>query len=244
VFQPQIRIDDASIHGVEALLRWERDGSLVSPDRFIEIAEEIGVIGELGHWVLEAACERLVAWRAIEHAPHRVAVNVSGRQLVDPGFADEVEEVLTRYGIRPGELELEITESVMLDATGGVLSVLDRLAARGVRLAIDDFGTGYSSLTYLRRLPVHVVKIDKSFITALGTDQQDSTIVAAIVGLSHALGLEVVAEGVEDPGHLSALFNLSCDIAQGYLFSPPVPEARLLELLADSSTLRLGASAA
>ncbi|MGO9872157.1 MAG: putative bifunctional diguanylate cyclase/phosphodiesterase [Acidimicrobiia bacterium] len=223
--QPIVDADTGIISGFEALVRWERPGhGLVAPDLFIPAAEETGLIVDIGAWVLDEACRHAAFW-AQRWPDHRldIAVNVSGRQLLTSDFVDTVTSTLARTGLDPTLLTLELTESVLIDDALSVEPLLHRLRALGVNLALDDFGTGYSSLTYLRAFPINIVKIDKSFIRAIGTEREDTAIVAAVIGLANNLGIDVVAEGVEQPEQLAVLHQLGCPRMQGYLFSPPVP---------------------
>jgi len=231
-FQPTVDLVSGCVSGAEALLRWERGGSLVGPSEFIEIAEDTGLINPIGAWVFEQACLEALRWQQRNSAkgPIDVAVNLSGRQVAQPDIVADLAGIITRTGIDPASIVIEVTESVLLENTEASLSTLERLKRLGVRIAIDDFGTGYSSLSYLRRFPVDLVKIDRSFVEQLGLDEQASTIVAAIIGLAHALGLKVVAEGVETPAQLGALTALDCDFAQGYYFAAPLPADDLAQV--------------
>jgi diguanylate cyclase (GGDEF)-like protein/PAS domain S-box-containing protein len=235
-YQPVLSLPDLRITGVEALVRWEHpERGLVLPGEFVPLAEETGIILELGDWVLAEACRQAAAWCGVvdPDRPLEVAVNLSTKQLGQPHLAKRVAALLERHHLPPAQVSLclEITESLMLEdpmVTGGLLGDLARL---GVRLAIDDFGTGYSSLAYLRRFPVHTLKVDRSFVSGLGLDGDSRAVVAAIIELAHALGLEVVAEGVEEQVQLDALVDLGCDRVQGFLFAHPAPPEALLELL-------------
>lgn len=223
-YQPMVSLRDPRCIGAEALVRWAHpDRGLLDPEQFIDLAEESGLIVPVGCWVIEDACRRSRRWRT-EHGPSFVvSVNLSGRQLSNPELARQVSTALEHTGADPAGLCFEITENVLMDdveATIGAITALKRL---GVTLSIDDFGTGYSSLGYLKRFPVDAVKVDRSFIHGLGTDPEDSAIVAAVVSLGHALGLTVIAEGVETDRQLSELVDLGCDAAQGYLFARPGP---------------------
>jgi diguanylate cyclase (GGDEF)-like protein/PAS domain S-box-containing protein len=235
-YQPVLSLPDLRITGVEALVRWEHpERGLLLPGEFVPLAEETGQILELGDWVLAEACRQAAAWCGELGADRtlEVAVNLSTKQLSQPNLAKRVAALLERHRLPPAQVSLclEITESLMLEdpmVTGGLLGDLARL---GVRLAIDDFGTGYSSLAYLRRFPVHTLKVDRSFVSGLGVDADSRAVVAAIIELAHALGLEVVAEGVEEQEQLDALVDLGCDRAQGFLFARPAPPETLPELL-------------
>jgi diguanylate cyclase (GGDEF)-like protein/PAS domain S-box-containing protein len=233
-YQPIVELTSGRIQGVEALLRWEHpDRGLLLPGEFITIAEETGLIVPMGRWVLEQTCRQLQRWAAEHPETARLVatVNISGRQLSHPRLVPEVEAVLQDTGIDPSRLDLEITESVLMDDVEMSAATLQRLKALGVRLVVDDFGTGYSSLSYLRQFPVDAMKVDQSFVYGLGTDPGDSAIVAAIVSLAHTLGLQAVAEGVETPQQLVELRALACDYAQGFYMARPLTGDALLDLI-------------
>jgi diguanylate cyclase (GGDEF)-like protein len=233
-YQPVMDVADGTVRGVEALVRWQHpERGLLSPGEFIDAAESSGVIVEIGAWVLRTACRHVVGLGATRLRPLRVAVNISARQLGHPGFIGSVAEILRTTGIDPGLVCLEITESVLMEDTQAAIESLTALKTLGVELAIDDFGTGFSSLSYLRRFPVDIVKVDRSFVGGLGLDASADAIVAAVVNLSHALRLRVVAEGVEQEAQLIALRALHCDEAQGFYWSRPRPPAELDQALAD-----------
>ena len=241
-YQPVVSVYDGLAVGSEALLRWEHpEHGVVGPDRFISIAEESGLIVSIGNWVLDEACRQVRRWQdAGWWGPGAsVEVNLSARQIDHPDVVGTVERALEHSGIAPEHLTLEITESALMEDPRWTLRVLRGLKDLGVALAIDDFGTGYSSLSYLQRFPLDVLKIDRSFVAGLGSEPGGSEIVGAVVGLAHALGLEVVAEGVETEAQLAELRDLGCDFAQGYLFSRPAPPAEVAELYgpAGASTL-------
>jgi diguanylate cyclase (GGDEF)-like protein len=230
-YQPLVSIRTGRAVGAEALVRWVRpDGRMVSPAEFIPVAEETGLIGRIGSWVLAQACNQAHLWQlAVEgDSPLEMGVNVSGRQLGDPDLVPTVASVLNRPGQRLS-LCLEITESVLLSAE--TLPVLHDLKGLGVRLAVDDFGTGYSSLASLRKYPVDVVKIDRQFITGIDTDPSARAVVKAIVEVTHALGMESLAEGVETREQLDVLGELGCDVAQGFLLARPAPAEDLVDRL-------------
>ncbi len=231
MYQPQFDIDSQRIVGLEALLRWNHPShGLVSPAQFVPIAEESGLILPLGIWVLEQSCAQALRWLAQGRRDFRVAVNVSAVQLRFPGFVDTVAQVLQRTGCHPHHLELELTESSLMENVEMAMETLTQLSKLGVALAIDDFGTGYSSLGYLKRLTLDKLKIDKSFIDDVLIDRSDAEITATIVMMAHNLGLRVIAEGVESDGQLAFLRQLGCDEVQGYLFSKPLPVEALAEL--------------
>ncbi|WNV75584.1 EAL domain-containing protein [Geodermatophilus sp. DSM 44513] len=230
LYQPVVDTASGCLVGVEALVRWQHPTrGLLGPDAFIAVAEDTGLVVPLGEWVLQEACRQLAAWRRAG-LDLTVAVNVSARQLADPQFPDLVAAVVTTSGVDPAAVCLELTETALLDATGATVATLRRLHAFGVRLALDDFGTGFSSLTFLKRFPIDVVKIDRSFVCDLVDDTSDAAIVAAVVTLGRSLGLQTVAEGVEHADQLTALRQLGCQLAQGYLFSAPTTAARVATL--------------
>ena len=239
-YQPVVEIGGSAAVGVEALLRWQHpEHGLMAPGRFIPVAEESGLIIPIGTWVMHEACRQLRMWQAERVGSPRgtVEVNLSARQIDHPEIVDTVERILQETGLPPANLTLEITESALMHDASSALRVLRALKELGCTLAIDDFGTGYSSLSHLQRFPLDILKIDKSFVDELGEDRGGAEIVAAVVKLAHALGLEVIAEGVETERQLDALAHLDCDFAQGYLFSRPVPAHEL----AAGFALRLGA---
>jgi EAL domain-containing protein (putative c-di-GMP-specific phosphodiesterase class I) len=222
-YQPLVEIATGRVTGAEALVRWQHpERGMVPPLEFISAAESTGQIIDIGLLVLSRACEQAVRWAAAGEAI-RVSVNVAVEQLRHGDFPDAVSEVLQRTGLPPDLLCLEITESSMMRSGDERATDLTRLRELGVHLAIDDFGTGYSSLSYLHQLPVDEIKIDRSFINRLGVDPRDNHLVEAIIGLANAMDLVIVAEGVETKEHLEFLADRGCQLAQGYLFSPPLP---------------------
>ena len=233
-YQPIVDLSSGAMVSGEALLRWNHpERGLVSPDAFIPLAEETGLIVPIGAWVLEQACQQLVQWQRTEPSMS-VAVNLSVRQLLAPDIAGVIASVLMRTGARAEGLCLELTESVFMEDVEYFGRTLTGLKALGARLAIDDFGTGYSSLSYLKRFPVDAVKVDRAFVDGLGTDPHDTALVAAIVAMADALGLEVTAEGVEDQEQMSNLKGLGCRRAQGFHLAPPMPAAAMADLVAQS----------
>lgn len=224
-YQPRLDLSSGTITGVEALLRWHRaDGSVVSPLQFIGVLEETGLIVPVGQWVLETALRQLRRWQDQGLPSLSMAVNLSVRQFRDRNLVALVREALLRCDVRATLLELELTESMLMDAEAH-RATLDGLAAMGVRIAIDDFGTGYSSLSYLKRLPVDTLKVDRDFVGGLPEDAEDVAITTAVIALGHSLGLRVVAEGVETEAQRRFLSAQGCDEIQGYLLSPPIPAA-------------------
>ena len=231
-YQPQSSFATGQIVAMEALVRWHHPTrGMVSPAEFIPLAEETGIIIALGDWVLRTACAQLKAWHNEGLPPLRVAVNLSVRQLLQKDFSRTVEAVLADTGLAPHLLELEITESTLMENAQDTLTALHRLRSLGVRLSIDDFGTGYSSLSYLKRFPVDIIKIDRSFVRDVPQDADDAAIVTAIIALAHSLRLEVVAEGVETVAQLHFLQARHCDLLQGYHLSPAIPAAQFAALI-------------
>jgi PAS domain S-box/diguanylate cyclase (GGDEF) domain len=227
-YQPQIRLQDGAVTGVEALLRWNRpDGKFVGPDIFIPVLEETGLIVEVGAWVMHRACVDVVRWNRHLGRELLVAVNLSRRQFDDKHLAETVAEVLRESGLPPALLELEVTESIVMSNAARAGHVMETLRGTGVHLAMDDFGTGYSSLVYLKRFPLDRLKIDKEFVRDIGIDANDDAIVRTIIALAENLGLEVVAEGVETEVQRDFLQRHGCQLAQGYLYSRPLPVADL-----------------
>ena len=222
-YQPKVRLSDGAVVGLEALVRWIHPQlGMVQPDQFIPLAEQTGLIRPLGAWVLGAAIEQGARWLD-EGISTRVAVNISARQLRDPQLAEVLETMLAEHELPPAALMLEITESALMDDPERSIDMLERLGRTGVKLSIDDFGTGYSSLAYLRRLPAAELKIDRSFVSDLVRNDSDAVIVRSTIDLGHNLGMEVVAEGVENPDTRQLLTQYGCDFGQGYLFSPALP---------------------
>jgi len=235
VYQPVVELAGGTVTAVEALVRWQHpERGLLDPVDFIPVAEDSGLIGALGDWVLTAACRDGAAWqrRFPRAEPLLVCVNASPRQLANAAFPARVADVMARHGLAPGSLALEITESVLMEEAHAPMTVLASLREYGLGLMLDDFGTGYSSLAYLKRFPLDVLKIDRSFVAGLGRDEEDSAIVSAIVKMAHALGLTVVAEGVERPEQLERLRELGCDRVQGRLIAKPMPAAEVERLMA------------
>ena len=242
-YQPIVALESGHIEGFEALVRWAHpERGLVSPVEFIPVAEETGLIVPIGWKILEAACEQL--GRLGQQYPGRglwVAVNLSKRQLTEKGLVEQVGRLIERSGVRAELLKLEVTESVVMEHAESVTPVLGELRKLGVKLAMDDFGTGHSSLSCLHRFPVAYLKIDRAFISHMGLNRPYVAVVQAVVTLAHNLGMRVIAEGVETLDQVAQLQALDCDFGQGYLFSKPVPAARLAGLLATSGWLRKSA---
>ena len=231
-YQPKVRFSDGKIVACEVLVRWQhREKGLIPPDKFIPISEEIGLIIPMGEWILRTACQQFVAWQQQGLVLGKMAVNLSGRQIQQSDLVDMVQCVLTETGCPATALELEITESFMMDEPEEAILVLQELYDLGIELSIDDFGTGHSSLSYLKRFPVHRLKIDRSFICDMEHDEDDYAIVQTIVAMGHSLDLKLTAEGIEDEYQRNTLAALGCDEAQGYLFSRPVPANEFAKML-------------
>jgi len=231
-YQPQVEVGSGKILGFEALLRWDSgEGGTISPSRFIPLAEQSGLIRSLGQWVLQEACLFARKLDEMGYGDIYIAVNVSPRQLADVDFVNVIGQVLNESGIKASQLELEITENVLLVSLEEVIYKLELLQKMGVRLSLDDFGTGYSSLTYLQRLPVNTLKIDKSFIDMIMVGASQPAIIGSIIDMAHILKMTVVAEGVEQQQQLDYLGENNCDCIQGYFFSCPVPQEDAIELL-------------
>jgi EAL domain-containing protein (putative c-di-GMP-specific phosphodiesterase class I) len=223
-YQPQVGID-GRMTGVEALLRWRHpQGEMVPPSHFISTAEETSLIVPIGRWMLEQACAQLVKWSGQPGRSHlTIAVNVSVRQFRDPDFVDEVMTVIADSGIAPHKLKLELTESLLAHGIEVTVAKMGTLKAMGVTLSLDDFGMGYSSLSYLKRLPLDQLKIDREFVKDILTDANDAAIARTIIGLAQSLGLGVIAEGVETQAQRDFLAQQGCLEFQGYLFCKPLP---------------------
>jgi EAL domain-containing protein (putative c-di-GMP-specific phosphodiesterase class I) len=221
-YQPVVDAFTGRPEGVEALVRWEHEErGLLGPAEFIAVAEETGLITQLGRFVLEAATAQVAVWQRT-YGPLELCVNVSGRQLANPQFPAEVAAIMGQSGMLPGTLGLEITESVLIEEAGSSVRVLTALQEHGMRLLLDDFGTGYSSLSYLKNFPLDALKLDRSFVDGLGVHSGDTAIVEAIVRMAHAVDMTVVAEGVETDEQLATLRRLGCGRAQGFLFAAPM----------------------
>jgi diguanylate cyclase (GGDEF)-like protein len=231
-YQPQVDMENGRIFSAEALLRWTPPGKAPrSCAEFIAIAEETGIIVPIGEWVLRQACAQLKRWRDGGHPDMRIAVNLSARQFTQANLTDFVAQVLRDTGVPADALELELTESLTMQPSDDNLDVMRRLSAMGVQLSIDDFGTGYSSLAYLQNFPIHALKIDRSFVIGINEQAHDAAIVTAIIAMAHSLHLNLIAEGVDSPEHVSFLTAHGCLAAQGYYYSQAVPADVMTRLL-------------
>ena len=231
-YQPIVALKDSSIVGMEALMRWQHPHQgLVAPSDFIPLAEETGLIVPLGEWLLSTACRQLKAWFDGGVPPLRLAVNISPVQLRDPGFPDMVINVIRESGVNPENLELEITETILMEQSSSIVDVLLKLKALGIHISLDDFGTGYSSLSYLQNLPIDTLKIDRSFINKLAFNREQTNIIETILMLGSNLGMDVVAEGIETVEQWEKLQKMKCSRGQGFLFSHPLEESAMASLL-------------
>ncbi len=239
-YQPKVDISSGKICAMEALIRWrQEDQTLVLPNNFIPFAEETGLIVSLGRWVLKTACREARTWIDVGHSDVRVAVNLSAIQFERMDLLDNIRQTLNETGVSPKNLELEITESVVLENIDRAHKLLDELAGMGVSISIDDFGTGYSSLYYLKRLPIQTIKIDKSFIRDIHTDANDAAIVSAIISIARDLKIKVLAEGVETEEQLAFLKNKRCTEMQGHIFSRALPFNEAFSLLSGQMPSRV-----
>ena len=223
-YQPKVSLEDGSICGLEALLRWPRpDQPRISPAVFVPVLESLALIGEVGSWMIDSVCAQIALWQRSGLGSFQVAVNVSGQQIEGSGLITDIGQALERHQVDPKWLEVELTESSLMENTSHTITTLQTLKNMGVRISIDDFGTGYSSLAYLRRFPIDKLKIDIAFIREVTSNPQDAAIARAIIELAHSLDLKVIAEGVETPEQRAFLTENHCDQIQGYLVSKPLP---------------------
>ncbi|MGN6389666.1 MAG: putative bifunctional diguanylate cyclase/phosphodiesterase, partial [Burkholderiaceae bacterium] len=231
-YQPRLLVASHRICGAEALIRWQHpEKGLIPPSDFVPLAEEIGLINKIGEWVLRTACRQAQVWRASGIAPFRVSVNLSARQVVSEDLVGTVCAALRDSGLDPEWLELELTESSLIDGLDATTAALRQLRAAGVSIAIDDFGTGYSSLSYLKQLPIDALKIDRSFLSGVPFDRNDTAIVNATIVMAHQMGLRVIAEGVNTGAQIGILCRLGCDEMQGYELGRPMTAGEFAELL-------------
>ncbi|MGP1615233.1 MAG: putative bifunctional diguanylate cyclase/phosphodiesterase, partial [Pollutimonas bauzanensis] len=229
---PKVSMRTGEIIGAEALIRWNSaERGMISPAQFIPLAEESGLIVPIGEWVLRSACAQAMRWQRLGLPPMIMAVNLSPRQFRQGDLRERLRQILADTGLRPEHLELEVTESAIMENAASAIRLLGDIHDMGVHLAIDDFGTGYSSLAYLKQLPVSILKVDQSFVKGLTSEADDAAIVTAIIAMAKSLRLAVTAEGVETLEQLEALKKLGCDNYQGYFFSRPVPAGEFTALL-------------
>ena len=231
-YQPQVNIATGQVIGAEALVRWQNpDRGIISPAEFIPLAEETGLIIQIGEWVLLSACAQAASWLAAGFSPFTISVNLSARQLSDPELKARIVQILETTGLEPANLELEMTESALVENATVAGATLNELKALGIRIAIDDFGTGYATLGYLKQFAFDSLKIDRIFVRNANEDAQNAAITTAVILLGHSLNMTVIAEGVETEAELAFLKQHQCDIMQGYLFSRPEPAAIIESML-------------
>lgn len=243
-YQPIVRMHDAEVIGMEALCRWpQRDAASMSTETFIQQAETSGFIVQLGEWVLKTATEQVKCWQRAYSRPLRLSVNLSGRQFLHFNLFKQIENALKQSGFDPRHLDFEITETVAMHNAEETIGVMRQLKSLGISLSLDDFGTGYSSLSYLKRFPIDTLKIDKSFVRDIPADANDLAIVSAIIAMAHALGLHVLAEGVETAAQRDFLRDCGVEYAQGYFFGRPLEAAEFEQLLSHQSVQQAIASA-
>jgi EAL domain-containing protein (putative c-di-GMP-specific phosphodiesterase class I) len=239
-YQPQVDLHTREIVGVEALIRWQHpELGMVPPVRFIGLAEETGLIVPIGAWVIRTACMQNKAWQLSGLGHLRMSVNLSARQFGQQDLVESIALALRETKLAPEYLEIELTESLVMADVDRAIGILRELKALGVKLSIDDFGTGYSSLSYLKRFPIDVLKIDRSFVNDITIDPDDAAIVASIISLAHSLRLQVIAEGVETEEQLSYLRQHDCDQIQGYFFSRPITAQAFTKMLEDGQRLQV-----
>ncbi|MEG4234049.1 EAL domain-containing response regulator [Microcoleus sp. Pol11C3] len=244
-YQPQVNIATGQVIGAEALVRWQNpDRGIISPAEFIPLAEETGLIIQIGEWVLLSACAQAASWLAAGFSPFTISVNLSARQLSDPELKARIVQILETTGLEPANLELEMTESALVENATVAGATLNQLKALGIRIAIDDFGTGYATLGYLKQFAFDSLKIDRIFVRNANEDTQNAAITTAVILLGHSLNMTVIAEGVETEAELDFLKQHQCDIMQGYLFSRPEPAAIIESMLVADPSLFAPPSAA
>ena len=237
-YQPQVNLNTGEVVGAEALIRWQHpDYGFVSPATFIPLAEESGLILPIGEWVLTTACEQLQQWQNLGYAQLRMGINISVRQFAHSQFCDRLRQTLSTYAFSPDSLELEVTESLLVQDPDRAVDTLTQWKELGIQIAIDDFGTGYSSLKYLQKFPFDTLKLDRCFVSSITTDSKNIAITTAIIQMARNLNLKLVAEGVETPTELCFLLEQECDEMQGYYFSPPIPASAFGELLQSGKRL-------
>jgi EAL domain-containing protein (putative c-di-GMP-specific phosphodiesterase class I) len=234
-YQPQVDMD-AKVVGMEALIRWQHSKlGMISPRQFIPIAEKTGIIYSISEWVFHTACLKVREWQENLYltGDATIAINISLRQLKQESFWDMIQKILSVTGLDPHNLEIELTESSIMDDPETTIILLEKMHELGISISVDDFGTGYSSLNYLKRLPIDAIKIDLSFVQGIGKDHNDEEIIKAIITLANSLGLKTIAEGVETNEQVSFLKEYKCDLMQGYYFSRPLPSEDATQFLKD-----------
>jgi diguanylate cyclase len=238
-YQPKVEVKSNRIVGAEALVRWQHPThGLLPPARFIQLAEEFGLIEGIGEWVIQQACDDAARWQRLGLGAVKIAVNVAKPQFASGSLCRVLRQAMFDSGVAAAQLVIELTESMLMDNVPANLAQLHELKSLGVTLSIDDFGTGYSSLSYLKRFPLDELKVDRSFVMDLPGQRADTAIVSTVIQLGHSLGMTVIAEGVETQAQLDCLRELGCDNYQGFLFSRPVPAEQLVAMLRQAGTAR------
>ena len=231
-YQPQVSVENRRLIGMEALIRWNHpEHGLISPDNFISIAEDTGLIVPIGQWVLETAAKQVAEWTNKGYGLLRLGVNLSAIQFENDELVNEIEKVLSSSGLPPCSLDMEVTESAAMRDVKKSIEILNAFSEMGIQTSMDDFGTGYSSLSYLKMMPLQTLKIDRSFVKDIDSQGENGELARMIISMCHTLGLNVIAEGVENEGHMNFLLQHDCIEAQGYLFSPPVNKYKFEEIL-------------
>jgi diguanylate cyclase (GGDEF)-like protein len=233
-YQPKVDIKTKNIYGMEALIRWKKDDQIISPESFIPVAEETGLIGAIGEWVMRQACSDCKAWHDQGLSNLSVSVNLSAKQFIRQNLGELVHSILQETGLSPYALELELTESMIMEDPEIASQMISKLKEIGVKISIDDFGTGFSSLSYLKQFPIDILKIDKSFVTNLEWDEANAAISTAVISLAHSLNLKVVAEGIETENQLLFFKERECDFGQGYLISQPIEMENAIKLVKEN----------
>lgn len=236
-YQPLVELSTGRVRGVEALVRWQNPKrGLMMPDSFLPVAEKSGLIIPLGFWVLEESCRQIKLWEKQGMSVERVAVNLSARQMWEENIVDSVADIISKTGCRCDQIELELTETVLMSSVEKTVKILSHLAELGIEVSMDDFGTGYSSLYYLRNLPFHIIKVDKSFVDDLPQDAGSVSLISSIIAFAHGLGKKTVVEGIETQQQLECVHSLGGDVAQGYYFARPMNPQKIGKLLASGPT--------
>jgi EAL domain-containing protein (putative c-di-GMP-specific phosphodiesterase class I) len=239
-YQPQVDLESGHITGMEVLLRWQHpEFGVISPGEFIPLAEETGLIVPIGEWVLRTACAQAKTWQREGFPAIRISVNLSGRQLLQNNLAEHVKQALRESKLDARYLDLELTESILMQDMEETISIMKELDKVGVLFSLDDFGTGYSSLSYLKRFPIDTLKIDRAFVNDISSDSDDAAITKAIIAMAHGLDIKVTAEGVETKEQLELLRTYQCDTIQGFYFSKPLPAESIADLLREGRKLNL-----
>lgn len=239
-YQPKVDLKNGKIIGAEALIRWKNSqNEVIPPGRFIQVAEKTNLIIEIGNWAMREACIQAKKWVMLGYKDIRVSVNLSPKQFLKHDFTDTIKKIIFESGVNPRNLVFEVTENILMENIEDIIPILQSFSNMGIHISVDDFGVGYSSLNYIKRFPLHEIKIDRSFVTNISQGKDDIAIVSAIIAMAHALNLKVVAEGVETPEQLNVISKLGCNDVQGYLFSKPIESGKMTELLKSDTRLAI-----